>query len=100
MELTSAQRRHLRGLAHALSPVVQVGSAGLTEGVVRAVDEALGAQELVKVKLDADRDERGALAVELSRSLSAAVAQQIGRIVVLYRPHREEKKRKIVLPSG
>ena len=99
MELTSAQRRHLRGLAHHLSPVVQIGSAGLTEGVQGAVDEALGAHELIKVKLDADRDERGALAIELARATASTVAQQIGRVVVLYRPHKDPKKRKIVLPS-
>ncbi len=99
MELTSAQRRHLRGLAHALDPVVQVGASGLTEGVVRSVDEALAARELVKVKLDADRDERGALAIELAGALGAVVAQQIGRVVVLYRPHKEPKKRKIELPA-
>lgn len=98
MELTSGQRRHLRGLAHALSPVVQVGSGGLTEGVVREVGTALDAHELIKVKLDADRDERGALAIELSRATDAVIAQQIGRVVVLYRPARDEKKRKITLP--
>jgi len=100
MELTSAQRRHLRGLAHHLSPVVQVGSAGLSEGVIGEVDEALGAHELVKVKLDADRDERGALAIELAKACAATVAQQIGRVVVLYRQNKDAKKRKITLPSG
>ncbi|MEM6929071.1 MAG: ribosome assembly RNA-binding protein YhbY [Myxococcota bacterium] len=99
MELTSAQRRHLRGLAHHLDPVVQIGGAGLTEGVVRSVEEALAARELIKVKLEADRDERGALAVELSKALTATVAQQIGKVVVLYRPHKEPKKRKIALPE-
>jgi len=100
MDLTSSQRRHLRGLAHALSPVVIVGSAGLSEGVVREVHGALDAHELIKVKLDADRDERGALAVELSKACRAAVAQQIGHVVVLYRPNKDAKKRKIVFPSG
>ena len=44
----------MRALAHHLNPVVQVGNAGLTEGVQRQIDGALEAHELIKVKLGKD----------------------------------------------
>ena len=37
LELKGFQRKYLRGLAHALKPVVQVGHDGVTAGVVQAV---------------------------------------------------------------
>ncbi len=49
--LDSAQRRHLRGLAHPLKPIVFVGEAGISPAVVTALDEALTQHELVKVRL-------------------------------------------------
>ena len=49
--LNGKQRRYLRGLAHSLEPIVQLGKGGLTDGVVGAVDAALADHELIKVKL-------------------------------------------------
>ena len=48
--LTERQRRHLRGLAHALKPVVRLGSAGLSAAVTAETARALDAHELIKVK--------------------------------------------------
>jgi RNA-binding protein len=50
--LTGRQRQHLRGLAHAFEPLVHVGGGGVTDGVLRAVDTALRAHELVKVRFE------------------------------------------------
>ena len=62
MELTERQRRHLRGLAHPLSPVIMVGGDGLTEGVIRETARALHDHELIKVKVrGAARDARDAM---------------------------------------
>lgn len=36
--LTGKQRHHLRGLGHALKPIVQIGKSGIDDGVVAAVD--------------------------------------------------------------
>ena len=57
-ELKGSQRKHLRGVAHSYKPLVQIGKEGLSESVVRAIDTALEARELIKVKIAAKRDER------------------------------------------
>ncbi len=98
MDLTSKQRRHLRALAHHLSPVVMVGNAGVTDGVAEAVDVALTTHELIKVRVDADGPEdRHEVADALVTRLRAAEVQVIGHVVVLYRRHPTEAK--IALPD-
>ena len=39
--LAGYQRKHLRGLAHRLKPLVQVGESGLSTAVIAATDRAL-----------------------------------------------------------
>ncbi|WP_437594178.1 ribosome assembly RNA-binding protein YhbY [Sorangium sp. So ce1000] len=99
MDLTGKQRRHLRALGHHLDPVVQLGKAGLTDGVVAAVDAALERHELVKIRLGTEcPDELGEVADTLSERLRAALAQTLGRTILLYRRHPKEPK--ITLPAG
>src|SRR5579864_7122077 len=86
--LSERQRRHLRGLAHGLKPVVRVGNAGLTPAVTRETDRALGDHELVKVKSASglERADRDALFGELARQTASALVHRIGHTAVLYRP--------------
>jgi RNA-binding protein len=97
-ELTGTQKKHLRGLAHGLEPMVRVGQKGLTEEVEREVDRTLARHELVKVKLAGDRDERRRLAEELARGLEAELVGTIGTIAILFRRNPDPKERKIRLP--
>jgi len=98
-ELTGADRRHLRSLANPKKAVVQVGEAGLTEGVVAATDAALGDHELIKVRFAADRNERRELAATLAARTHSTLAGLVGRVAILYRPASDPEKRKIRLPS-
>jgi RNA-binding protein len=100
--ITSKQRSHLRSLAHALKPVVQVGGGGLTDGVHEAVDEALEEHELIKVKIGQgyEGDKRDA-ARQLAERAGADLTQLIGKTVVLYRPRPPidgDERPRIVLP--
>lgn len=86
--LTSKQRALLRGLAHALRPVLHVGKEGVTEATVQALREALRTRELVKVRVleaapETTRETAAALADQIG---SAHVVQVAGRTAVLYRP--------------
>ena len=57
--LNEKQKKTLRGIAHSRKPIVLLGNAGLTPGVLSALDEALLKHELVKVKVTAaDRKAR------------------------------------------
>ncbi len=96
MALTGKQVRHLRALAHHLQPLVYVGKEGVTEALVRAVDQCLEDHELVKVKLQVEAPlHRDEAADALSAALKADVAQALGRTVLLYRRHPREPKIKL-----
>jgi RNA-binding protein len=85
--MDTATRKRLRRLAHHLHPVVIVGESGLSAGVRAETDRALNDHELIKVKLNLpDRQSRQAAASELAASLNADPVQQIGKVLVLYRP--------------
>jgi RNA-binding protein len=97
MQLTSHQKRYLRGIAHALDPVIMVGQKGVTPTLLKEFDGALTHHELVKVKLaDADRDDREATIEVLRASSKSELVQTIGRVACFYR--RSPKQPKIVLP--
>jgi RNA-binding protein len=97
--LTAAQTRFLRGQAHGLKALLQVGGKGVTPSLLSEVGEALENHELIKVKIAADdREARASLVVELVNGTGAALVQRIGHTAVLYRPSRE--KRQIVLPRA
>lgn len=97
--LTPAQARFLRGQAHGLKALLQVGGKGLTESLLAELDGALEQHELIKVKVAAeDRQARVATIDELARRSEATLVQQIGHVAVLFRPSRD--KRRIVLPRA
>jgi len=99
MELTERQRKYLRGLAHPLEPVILVGNAGLTEGVVKETARALLDHELVKVKVrGADRAARDQAFEALASQTGSALVHRIGHVGVLYLRH--PKLAKIVIPDA
>ena len=99
MPLSGADARHLRALAHKLVPVVQLGKEGITEALAEATARALLDHELIKVKLLAEAPiERREAAEQLAAATESHVAQVVGRVIVLYKPH--PKKPKIRLPRG
>lgn len=87
IELTPAQRREQRSLAHHLDPVVLVGQDGLTPAVLKEADAALKAHGLIKVRVFVDdRAARDVMLADLTDRLSAAPVQHIGKLLVLWRP--------------
>ena len=87
-KLTGKQARYLRGLGHGLKPVVQIGKHGVGESVESQVEECLLAHELIKVKvLETSPLGRDEVASRLVSSNGVAVAQKLGRTLLLYRPH-------------
>ena len=96
MPITQSQRRHLRKLAHHLKPVVIIGNAGLSDGVLGEIDAALAHHELVKVRVNAaDREERQAMIERIAQATGADWVLSIGHVAAFY---RAAEKPKIVLP--
>ena len=95
--ITSKQRSYLKSLANGIDPVVYIGKGGLTENILKEMDQCLEARELIKIKL-----QEGALidpkvtANEAAAALHAEFVQAIGRKFVLYRESKENKQ--IMLP--
>jgi RNA-binding protein len=87
LELTPAQRKHLKSLAHDLKPVVTIGSSGLTEAVLREAARSLDAHELIKIRvLNDDRALRQTHLLAICAALEAAAVQHIGKLLIIYRP--------------
>ena len=97
MPLTSQQIRYLRGLTHALQPVVMVADKGLSENVMVEIESALQHHELVKIKLRADRDTRTAWIKRICEQCSAEKVHVIGQVACFFR--RNKKKPVIALPG-
>jgi RNA-binding protein len=86
--LAGYQRKHLRGLAHSVKPLVQVGEAGLSAAVIAATQQALTDHELVKVRLH-EPDDKREMAKELARQSNSELCGLVGHTVILYRRHPE-----------
>lgn len=101
MELTSKQRAQLRGMAANLDTIVHVGKDGIGDNLVKQVNDALEARELIKGKvLENSLLTSREAAEELAEKTRSQVVQVIGTKFVLYRPtHKKDKKDKIVLVS-
>jgi RNA-binding protein len=98
MALSEKQRKYLRRLGHSMNPVVLLGNAGLTEGVVNELDRALTDHELVKVGARVGgRGARDAALEELAQRTSSEIVQRIGNVGVFYRRRKDQPK--ILLPD-
>ncbi len=88
--LNAAERKTLKARAHKLEPVVIIGAKGLTDEVVKEIEVALKAHELIKVRAAAlERVRRQPVLDEILSRTKAEVVQQIGKVFVLYRKNDE-----------
>jgi RNA-binding protein len=100
-KLNSIQAKYLRGLAHALKPVVFVGQKGLTTELIKSTKEAFRRHELIKVKFIEfkDKNQKQEITAAIEIETGSQMAGMIGHIAILYRPHTDPDKRKIQLPD-
>lgn len=98
--MTSKQRSYLKGLAMNEDAILQIGKSSITPELTKSVDEALEARELIKLHILKNcADDGRELAQTLADRTRSEVVQVIGKKIVLYRPAKEAKKRKIELPQ-
>ena len=99
MELTERQRKYLRGLGHALNPVLLVGQHGMTPAVIAEAQRALHDHELIKVKFrGAERDARDEGLAQLATATESVLVQKIGHTALYYK--RRNDRPGIVIPDA
>ena len=99
--MTSKQRAYLKSLAMTMDPIFQVGKTSVTPELIKAIEEALAARELIKLSvLQNCADNPREIAELIADRTRSQVVQVIGKKIVLYRENKDEKdkKKKIVLP--
>ena len=98
--MTSKQRSYLKGLAMTMDPIFQIGKSSVTPELTAAIAEALEARELIKITvLKNCLDDGKSIAQVLAERTRSEVVQVIGKKIVLYKPAKDESRRKIVLPD-
>ena len=94
LKLTPVERSELRSEAHGLKPVVMIGDAGLSPAVMKEIDAALNVHGLIKVRVFGDdRDARVGMYETICAELGAAPIQHIGKLLVVYRPRKDEDEK-------
>jgi RNA-binding protein len=98
MALNERQRRHLRGLAHPIKPIIFIGHAGTSDGVVAETVRALHDHELIKVRVSGmEREARDEALASLATRTNSEMVGRIGHTATLFR--RNPEKPRVVLPE-
>ena len=90
--LTNAQLRKFKAAAQLLDPMLKVGKAGLSEGFIRTVSDALDQHELVKIKFAEFKEQKKELAPLLAEKTGSHLVMRVGNVMVLHRPKPAEVK--------
>ncbi|MCP3428773.1 ribosome assembly RNA-binding protein YhbY [Opacimonas viscosa] len=92
MNLSNKQKQYLKGLAHSIKPILQLGGNGLTEGVLAEIENALGHHELIKIKVPTDdREEKTLIMDAIIRETGAVKLQVIGHTLIMFKQSEEKK---------
>ncbi|WP_427338999.1 ribosome assembly RNA-binding protein YhbY [Caloranaerobacter sp. DY30410] len=91
--LTGRQRSYLKSIANGLDPIIQIGKNGISENLIKQIDDALEAREIIKVKiLNNSLLETKETANKIARLTNSEFVQSIGNKFVLYRESKDNKK--------
>lgn len=88
--MTSKERAFLRKSANTIETILFIGKAGVTESIIKEVDNMLVARELIKGKvLDNALLTARDVAEQISEKTHSKVVQVIGNKFVLYKKNKE-----------
>lgn len=99
--LKGYQKKFLRGLAHDLKPIVFIGQKGITPTLLDSLNQALSDHELIKIKFIEfkEKESKKKFIAEIEAKTGCREAGIIGHMAIVFRPHADREKRKIVLPE-
>lgn len=96
--MTSKQRAYLRGLANTIEPIFQIGKIGISENLIKQLNEALEARELIKINvLETAQNDVKNIGSKISELTNSVFVQAIGNKITLYKQNKKEPK--IILPN-
>lgn len=96
--MNSKQRAYLRGLANGLTSIFQVGKNGISDNLIKQIDDALEARELIKLNvLETSPDDTVEVGNSLAEATNSTLVQTVGNKITLYRARKKDSK--IVLPK-
>ncbi len=98
MKLTGKQKAYLKKLIHDTKPVVMIGGKGVSEQVIRTLNDELDMKELIKIKFVEFKEEKKELFPQIAEQVQALPVDLIGNMGILYRQNNDPEKQKIKLP--
>jgi RNA-binding protein len=93
------EKSWLKGQAHSLTHIAQVGKDGLSDGTIKFINQALDSHELIKVKFLDFKDQKKELSKKIVDITNSVQVGMIGNILILFRQNSDPEKRKIILPT-
>lgn len=94
--LSNAQIRKFKATAQRLDAMLKVGKAGLSDGFIRTVNDALAQHELVKIKFAEWKEQKKELAPLLAEKTGSHLVMRVGNVMVLHRPRPIEAQPPVV----
>lgn len=86
------QRAYLKQEAHDFKPVVNIGKFSVTDELIKAIDEALEARELIKIKiLNNNMDDQDEIVDTILEKTNAEFISHLGSIITIYRKNKDNK---------
>ena len=90
MSLSSKEKRHLKGLGHHISPVLQTGKEGLSDSMLLEIEAALEKEELIKIKIGRGELHRKEAVKIIQDKISVEVVQLLGKNILLFRQRKKD----------
>ena len=97
-KLNSSQRSYLKGQAHNLEPMVQIGKNGLTDGVIHSINAALSAKELIKIKFREFKDDKKDISEKITVATLSFMVGMIGHTLILFKQNPNPEEQEYQLP--
>ena len=97
--LSSSERKYLRGQAHHLEPVVLIGKNGIKDGTIESINKVLQTRELIKIKFREFKDEKLKLSGKIAELTNSEIVGIIGYTLILFRQNPDSEKQQIHFPA-
>lgn len=93
--MTSKERAKLRSIASTMETILQVGKNPISPELIKQVNDAIEAREMIKIKVLENSEYTAKEAAEIiAEQARCEVVQVIGSKIVLFRQFKKDKKSK------